>query len=187
MQYPIEPFVLSGEGVLTPPDRARWVTEEMFLRAGQSPTFTALEVAHVFFGKSTVWLRQRLVERRENYSPQRTNSGHRRFGLHDVEDFAHILLMDKVISPLQFAMTIRVIKAVAILNLYEIGDGGFLVSHWNDASSLRRQAVTLVMEQLEHLDADREPPAYGRDIERATKALRHAEEKLTFLSKKERT
>ncbi len=187
MQYPIEPFIVSGEGVLTPPDRTHWVTEEMFLRAGQSPTFTALEVAHVFFGKSTVWLRQRLVERRDVYSPQRTDSGHRRFGLHDIENFAHILLVDKVISPLQFAMTIRVIKSVAILNLYEIGDGGFLVSHWNGASLSRRQVITLAMEQMEHADDNREPPNFGRDIKTASKALRRAEHGLTSLHSKEKT
>jgi len=187
MQYPIEPFVISGEGVLTPPDRARWVTEEMFLAAGQKPVFTAMEVAHLCFGKSTVWLRQRLVERRGTYDPPRTDSGHRRFGLHDVEDLAHILLADRAISALQFAMTIRVIKSVAILNLYEIGDGGFLVKHWNGASQVRRQVITLVLDQMEHADDGRTLPSYGADIKKATTALQRAERDITFLNDKEPT
>lgn len=180
MQYPIEPFVVSGEGVLTPPDRERWVTEKMFLSAGRSPTYTALEVAHVFFGKSTIWLRQRLVERRDSYDPPRTESGHRRFGLHDVEGFAHILLADKAISPLQFAMTIRVVKSLAIMNLYEIGDTGFLVSHWNGTSMLRRHAITLVMDQMEHLDGRRTAPGCGKDIAEAARALRRAERSIVL-------
>lgn len=185
MQYPIEPFVVSGEGVLTPPDRERWVTEKMFLAAGRAPTYTALEVAHVFFGKSTIWLRQRLVERRETYDPPRTESGHRRFGLHDVEDFAHILLADKAISPLQFAMTVRVVKSLAIMNLYEIGDTGFLVSHWNGASQMRRHVIGMVLDQMEHLDGGRDLPNYGKDIEKAAKALARAERDIAFLSTKE--
>jgi hypothetical protein len=158
MQYPVEPFVISGEGVLTPPDRERWVTEEMFTASGQTPTFTVIEVANCFFGKSPVWLRKRLWE--IQYEPTRTDSNHRRFGLHQVEEFAYILLENNKLSPLHFAMAIRIIKSIAILNLYEIGDSGFLLSHWNGAQMPRRQAITLLMERLEEADADRaaDPP-----------------------------
>src|SRR3954468_3726401 len=100
MQYPIEPFVVSGEGVLTPPGRDRWVTKEMYKKAGERPNFTAQEVGEVFFGKSTVWLRKRLSERYARFEPNRTDSNHRRFGLHQIEDFAHMLLEDEAISPL---------------------------------------------------------------------------------------
>lgn len=155
MQYPIEPFVISGEGVLTPPDRSRWVTAEMFAAAKRKPVFTVIEVAHVFFGKSTTWLRKRLWERQDTFDVERTESGHRRFGLHQIEDLAHLLLEDEAITPHQFAMTVRMIKASAILNLYELGDSGFLIDHWNGAQQDRRELITLVMDALETFDAGR--------------------------------
>lgn len=179
MQYPIEPFVVSGEGVLTPRDRDRWVTKEMYLKAGERPNFTAQEVGEVFFGKSTVWLRKRLSERYDRFEPSRTDSNHRRFGLHQVEHFAHMLLEDGAISPLQFTMVIRMIKSSAILNLYEIGDSGFLQSHWNGAQLERRHAITHVMTRLEEMDAGRPRellvPAAERAISEAAAAIRRAE------------
>ena len=165
MQFPIEPFVISGEGVLTPPDRDRWITEEMYQKAGQKPTFTVIEVSNCFFNKSAVWLRKRLWETR--YEPVRTGSGHRRFGLHHIEEFAHILLEDNKLSPLHFAMAIRIIKSLAIQNLYEIGDTGFLLRHWNGAIMARRQAITMVMERLEEDDAGREPAPDGSEVQQA--------------------
>jgi hypothetical protein len=167
MQFPIEPFVVSGEGVLTPPNRDRWVTAEMFEQAGGKPVYTAIEVAHAFFGKSTTWLRKRLAERKGTFETPRTDAGHRRFGLNHIEDFAHVLLEDDAISPLQFAMTIRVIKSVAILNLYEIGDTGFLLDHWNGAIMQRRQVVTALMELLEMIDAGRKVTDEGSDFDSA--------------------
>jgi hypothetical protein len=179
MQYPIEPFVVSGEGVLTPPGRDRWVTEEMYLKAGERPNFTAQQVAEVFFGKSTVWLRKRLWERHNRFEPSRTDSNHRRFGLHQIEDFAHMLLEDEAISPLQFAMAIRMIKSSAVLSLYEIGDGGFLQGHWNGAQLERRHAITHLMTRLEELDAGRPRkllvPEAERAISEAAAAIRRAE------------
>jgi hypothetical protein len=155
MQFPIEPFVVSGEGVLIPPDRDRWVTAAMFDAAGHKPSYTVIEVAHVFFGKSPHWLRKRMWERQDRFQVDRTDAGHRRFGLHRIEDLAHILLEDGAISPLQFAMTIRIIKSTAILNMYEIGDSGFLLDHWNGAQMLRREIITQLMDRLEHWDAKR--------------------------------
>jgi hypothetical protein len=182
MQYPIEPFVISGEGVLTPRDRTRWVTERMFLDAGRKPSYTVIEVAHVFFGKSPVWLRKRLWERRETYQVSKTDAGHRRFGLHDIEEFAHLLLQAERISPTQFAMTIRIVKSVAILNTYEIGDTGFLLAHWNGALASRRTAISLVMDWLESGDAQVHPehsdPVVERHLTVATRALRRAEQRL---------
>jgi hypothetical protein len=179
MQYPIEPFVVSGEGVLTPPGRDRWVTKEMYKKAGERPNFTAQEVGEVFFGKSTVWLRKRLSERYDRFEPNRTDSNHRRFGLHQIEDFAHMLLEDEAISPLQFTMVIRMIKSSAVLNLYEIGDSGFLQGHWNGAQRERRLAITHLMTRLEELDAGRPRKllieAAERAISEAADAIRRAE------------
>jgi len=179
MEYPIEPFVINGEGVLTPPDRDRWVTEEMFREKGGLPTFTVQQVSEVFFGLSAIWLRKRLWERAAWFEPGKTKSGHRRFGLHQIEDFAHLLLEDGKISPLQFTMVIRMIKSSAIQHLYEIGDTGFLQGHWNGALMVRRQVVTRVMERLEEMDAGREPDLGDLEVERAISeaatAIRRAE------------
>jgi hypothetical protein len=179
MQYPIEPFVISGEGVLTPPDRDRWVTEEMVVKAGSLPTFTVQQVSEVFFGKSATWLRKRLWERSTRFTPGKTLSGHRRFDLSQIEDLAHMLLEDDAISPLQFAMVIRMIKSSAIQHLYEIGDTGFLLGHWNGAVMARRQVVTRLMERLEEMDAGRTrelgDPAIERAISEAATAIRRAE------------
>lgn len=179
MQYPIEPFVISGEGVLTPPGRDRWVTKEMVTKAGLLPTFTVQQVSEVFFGKSATWLRKRLWERSARYQPGKTKSGHRRFDLHQIEDLAHLLLEEDKISPLQFAMVIRMVKSSAIQHLYEIGDTGFLLGHWNGAIMARRQVVTRVMERLEELDAarmrDLDDPAIERAISEAADAIHRAE------------
>lgn len=179
MQYPIEPFVISGEGVLTPPGRDRWVTKEMFVEKGRLPTFTVQQVSEVFFGMSGTWLRKRLWERSTRFTPGKTDSGHRRFGLHQIEDFAHMLLEEDKISPLQFAMVIRMIKSSAIQHLYEIGDTGFLLGHWNGAIMTRRQALTRVMERLEEMDAGRtrnlDDPEIERAISEAATAIRRAE------------
>lgn len=173
MQHPIEPFVVSGEGILTPPDRTRWVTRKMFLSHGGRPVYSSLEVSHVIFGRGTDWLRERIVkyERKGTWSPPRTEAGHRRFGLHDVEDLAHLLLDDKSISAVQFAMVVRIVKSLAVLNLYEIGDTGFLVGHWNDADPVRKELITEVMDQMEHREAGLEWPDHGPNVLAATKAL----------------
>jgi hypothetical protein len=181
VEYPIEPFVISGEGVLTPPDRDRWVTKEMVTKAGGLPVFTVQQVSEVFFGKSATWLRKRLFERKGRYEPGKTKSGHRRFDLHQIEDLAHMLLEEDAFSPLQFTLAIRMIKSSAIQHLYEIGDTGFLLGHWNGAMMVRRLAVTHLMVRLEELDAGRDPrkllvPEAERAISEAAEAIRRAEQ-----------
>jgi hypothetical protein len=178
VQYPVEPFVITAEGVLTPPGRDRWVTEAMYRGVGSKPQYTLAEVAQVFFGRSSTWMRKKLAERKDRYQADRTEAGHRRFGLNHIEDLAHLFLEESLISPLQFAMTIRIIKACAILALYEIGDTGFLLDHWNGAQRERRVAITRVMEALESFDAGR-PYTGQTELEKsvleAALAIQHAE------------
>jgi DNA-binding transcriptional MerR regulator len=159
-----EPFVISGEGVLTPPDRDRWVTPEM---AAEGPTYAAKEVAEVYFAKSTNWLRKRLWERREDWDPDRTDAGHRRFNLSQIEDLAHLLLRERALKPQEFAMIIRHVKASALQHGYALGDTGFLLAHWNGQLSARRQMVLLVLQRLEELDAGREPIHPDREFDLA--------------------
>jgi DNA-binding transcriptional MerR regulator len=172
-----EPFVISGEGVLEPPDRDRWVTPEM---AAKGPTYATKEVAEVFFGKSTNWLRKRLFGYREDWEPDRTDAGHRRFNLSQIEDLAHLLLRERALKPPEFAMIIRHVKASALQHGYTLGDTGFLLEHWNGQLASRRQMVLLVLQRLEELDAGREPaafqnPQYEQAIEEATQAIRRGE------------
>lgn len=172
-----EPFVISGEGVLTPPDRDRWVTPEM---AASGPTYAAKEVAEVFFAKSTNWLRKRLWERREDWDAARTDAGHRRFSLAQIEDLAHLLLRERALKPPEFAMIIRHIKASAIQHGLQIGDTGFLLAHWNGQLAARRQMVLVVLQRLEELDAGRTPEPfrnaeYERAVDEATQAIRRGE------------
>jgi DNA-binding transcriptional MerR regulator len=172
-----EPFVISGEGVLTPPDRDRWVTPEM---AASGPTYAAKEVAEVFFAKSTNWLRKRLWERREDWDPDRTDAGHRRFNLAQIEDLAHLLLRERAMKPSEFAMIIRHVKASAIQHGLQIGDTGFLLAHWNGQLPARRQLILLVLERLELWDAGREPAPfsnaeYERAVDEAARAIRRGE------------
>lgn len=181
MQYPIEPFIVSGEGVLTPPGRDRWVTSHMFKLAGSRPTFTTKEAAHCFFGRSSPWLRKKLVDLRGNFDVDRTDSNHRAFGLHEIEDLAHLMLERGSISPMEFAMVVRTIKSRAILALYEIGDTGFLVRHWNDALPQRRQIITRVMDALESFDGGRaytdlvRQPELEKAVIEAALSIAHAE------------
>jgi hypothetical protein len=71
------------------------------------------------------------------------------------------------------------IKSSAVLNLYEIGDSGFLQGHWNGAQRERRLAITHLMTRLEELDAGRPRellvPAAERAISEAATAIRRAE------------
>lgn len=173
----IEPFIVSGEGVLTPPGRDRWVTEEMFRQRERSPEYSMQEVA-VFFGHPTAWLRKKLWERSERWQASRSDAGHRQFGLHQIEDLAHLLLADGVLKPLAFAMVIRHVKASAIQHRYEIGDTGFLMEHWNGAQRQRRQLVVQVMELLELMDAEREPEGYLDEVRQAATLLWHTERAL---------
>lgn len=172
-----EPFVISGEGVLTPPDRERWVTPEM---TTEGPTYAVKEVAEVFFAKSATWLRKRLWQVRDDWDSGRTDAGHRRFDLAQIEDLAHLFLRAAVLKPPEFAMVIRHVKASALQNEYAIGDTGFLLAHWNGQLAARRQMILLVLQRLEELDAGREPttfsnPEYERAVDEATTAIRRGE------------
>lgn len=179
----VEPFVISGEGVLTPPDRERWVTEEMFLQHKRKPTFATKEVAEVFFGKSPVWLRNKMIDNPVRYRVDRSESGHRRFALHQIEAVAHLLLEDGLITPKHFAMVIRHVKASAVQYGYEIGDTGFLLNHWNAAQLRRKELITKMMDLLEAWDAGRAQRADGdKDAEAvrdAAAAIQYAEKHLT--------
>lgn len=174
----IEPFVIRGEGVLTPPGRDRWVTEEMFRQRERAPEFSVQEVAEVFFGHSATWLRKKLWERSQVWQPSRSDAGHRQFGLHQIEDLAHLLLGEGVLKPLPFAMVIRHVKASAIQYRYEIGDTGFLMEHWNGALMRRRKIVIQVMDRLEDWDAGRLTTSHTeaeRAVDEAAIAIRRAE------------
>jgi hypothetical protein len=92
-----------------------------------------------------------------------------------------MLLEEDAFSPLQFTLAIRMIKSSAIQHLYEIGDTGFLLGHWNGAMMVRRLAVTHLMVRLEELDAGRDPrkllvPEAERAISEAAEAIRRAEQ-----------
>lgn len=172
-----EPFVISGEGVLTPPDRDRWVTAEM---TAEGPTYAVKEVAEVFFARSATWLRKRLWQVRDDWDSGRTDAGHRRFDLAQIEDLAHLLLRSSALKPWEFAMVIRHVKASALQNEYSIGDAGFLLTHWNGQLAARRQMVLLVLQRLEELDVGREPESfrdeqYERAVDEATQAIRRGE------------
>lgn len=179
----VEPFVINGEGVLTPPDRDRWVTAAMVRAAEDGPSYAVGEVSKIFFAHSPHWLRNRLTELAETFVTGRTDGGHRRFDLHDIEELAHRLLVDGKISAFQFAMTIRMVKAAALMHHYEIGDTGFLLRYWNGAIAERRRAITDVMEALQHFDAGRAftglaGQTWEQDVLQAALAIRQAERKL---------
>lgn len=180
MEVPLEPFVVSGEGVLTPPGRSRWVTAEMVEKFGGKPVYTMAE-ASVFFGRGSTWLRRRM-EARPEFSVGRTAAGHRCFTLYQIESLAHALLTERELSPLHFAMVVRMVKSAAILHAYEIGDAGFLQERWNGALHLRRQAISAVMDRLEHVDAAVPLPhrdsLVGQLVDDAAKAVLTLEEHL---------
>jgi hypothetical protein len=180
VEVPLEPFIVSGEGVLTPSGRSYWVTPEMVAEYGGKPSY-AMQEASVFFGRGANWLRRRM-EARPEFPVNRSSAGYRQFTLHQIELLAHTLLTDRELSPLHFAMVIRMIKSAAILHTYEIGDTGFLQAHWNGALHLRRQAISAVMDHLEHHDAH--APLHHRDalteqlVEEAAKSVLTLEEHL---------
>lgn len=153
-----EPIILSASGSLVPEDRDWWTTPEMINPRYHRPSFITREVTHCFFGRSTVWLKNLLYARfgtselddvNADIAPPRTPAGHRRWRLYDIERLARYLLEIEGIDPGQFGLTIGVLKRVAVMHGYDVGDK-HLWRLWRlDDLSRREQALEMTRQRMD--------------------------------------
>jgi hypothetical protein len=149
-------ITLSGDGTLSPRDREYWTDPEMVDSRGR-PLYGVSDVAKHFFGKSTVWLRMRLFNgygARDDLGPlepSRSDAGHRKWHLHDVERLARALLMENAINMDSFGRTINAVKAAAYLYGFDIGDYDPMATE-DDLDPVRAKAVKAVVNRLEQQD-----------------------------------
>lgn len=116
-----EPIILSVVGRLYPEGRDYWATPDMLDRDGR-PRFTSQEVAKAFLARSPIWLRMRLWRGFGDVELSRTDSGHRRWRLYDIERMARVFLEENAMQLADYARTVNVIKAVAHAYEFDLGD-----------------------------------------------------------------
>lgn len=108
-------MIIEGEGI--DPDRMMFDGVDQ----SKSPTFTMGEVAKLFFGRSTSWLR---VKERDGefvldgveIVPSRSETNWRKFVLADIERLAHALASSGAITPHHLMQTLRILKAQGVMS-----------------------------------------------------------------------
>lgn len=169
----MEPFVLDAADLgFVPPDRPYWTSPEMIGRWGSAgPLYTNQTVA-AFFGRSTPWLKLVLWQRPECadvldvIQPPRTDAGHLRWRLYDVERLAHCLLEREIISFNQWLLVLNVVKNLAVLNHYDVGDRRLKHPLDEEMPRSQQRALALVTRRLREQDS-------GEENSNADSALEH--------------
>jgi hypothetical protein len=148
-----EPIILSVENRLFPASRNYWTTPDMLDRDGR-PYFTAQEVAKGFLGRSPIWLRMRLWRGYGAVELDRTDSGHRRWRLYDIEHMARQFLEENALQLADYARTVNVIKAVAHLYQFDLGDYDPMATTIPfELDPIRMKTLQAVLYRLEAEDA----------------------------------
>jgi hypothetical protein len=156
-------IVVPGEGTLYPHDRPYWTTPEMLID-GTRPLYSTAEVAKSFMGRSPVWMRMRLwrgfglQDQNGEVELHVRSSGHRRWSLYDVERSARSFLEQRALTVPDFAKTINVIKAVAHLYGFDLGDYDPMSTTVPfDLTPQRKKALQAVLERMEQEDLGQLP------------------------------
>jgi len=153
-----EPIILSAVNRLFPEDRDYWTTPDMLDRDGR-PLFTAQEVAKGFYARSPIWLRTRLWRGFGAVDIPRTNSGHRRWRLYDIEHQARQFLDETAFSLTDYARIVNVIRAVAHLYHFDVGDYDPMATTIPfELDEIRMKTLKAVLHRLEAEDAGQVPP-----------------------------
>lgn len=157
-----ESIIVSGEGQLFPKGREYWTSPEM-LREGK-PTFGVAEVAKSFMARSPVWLRMRLwrgfghEDDLGQIVPQRTEAGHRKWTLYDIERTARAFLNEHALTLADFARTVNVVKASAYLYGFDIGEYDPMATTLPfDLDPIREKALRAILERLQLEDLGQLP------------------------------
>lgn len=155
-----EPIIISGEGQLSPRGREYWTSPEMVVDG--VPTYTTSEVAKSFMARSNIWLRMRMWRgfgAQDDLGPievGRTEKGHRRWTLYEIERMARAFLMEHALTLADYAKTINVIKAQAYLYGYDLGDYDPMATMIPfTLSPEREKALKAVLNRLEAEDMGR--------------------------------
>lgn len=155
-------LIVSGAGLLVPEDRPYWTTPDMYNERWMRNFFSTKDVATVFFGRSRTWLQHLMPITDDEIGPIEPillDSGHRRWRLWDVERQAHVLLRARKISVSHFGLVINVVKSVATMYGYDVGDPQYRNLWDSSEDPVRTQALGLVKDQL---DADQATPTKDR-------------------------
>lgn len=176
-------FIIPASGTLVPLDRPYWTNETMVNQRFMTPTFTTIEVAQVFFGRSRTWFKHLMHLEADEVGPidvprADTHNQPRRWRLYDIERFAHVLLIHHVIGLNHFSLVLHTIRCVATMYGYDVGDRRF-DSMWRVGEDpVRALAMELIDAQLH---ADEETPTVGeteRLADLAAWAIRKLEDHL---------
>lgn len=177
-------LIVSGAGSLVPEDRPYWTSPDMYNANWLRNVFSTKEVAEVFFGRSRTWLYHLMPITDDEVGPIEPiilESGHRHWRLWDIERQAHVLLRAHKISVSRFGLVINVIKSVATMYGYDVGDPQYRALWDAGEDSVRTQALGLVQDQLA---ADQNTPTKDRTeqlADVAAWAIRKLEEHLKGL------
>lgn len=118
-----QPLIMADPELVTPPDRPFWTEPWMVDDKKLWPTYSSSEVAHCFFGRSTVWLAHRLcaghhVTDEYTVDPPRRTSGYRAYRLYDIETMAHAFAGHRAISVQRLEQSIRMVRLSARMHGY---------------------------------------------------------------------
>lgn len=110
------PYVLVDPGAHMPPGRLYWTSPEM-----DRPTFHTAEVARVFFGRSSKWMKRALSAQFSvsaedgDVRPVKGSNGYYIWRLYDIERMAHALAANRLpgMTGQRLELVITVVHAVA--------------------------------------------------------------------------
>lgn len=188
-----ESYVLdAAELGFVPRDRPYWTSPDMLKTYEGTtrlrPLYSIGQVAQVFFGRSTVWLKLILWQREdtagvlEEVAPARTAAGRLSWRLYDIEILAHVLLGRGAITLQHWILVLGVVKFVAVMNRFDVGDPRIMQPLDDHTPISRQRALALVHQRLTDQDEDKRPAdvdaAEEHLIERAAWAIRHLEHHL---------
>jgi hypothetical protein len=162
-----EPIEIKMYG-LAPEDREFWTDPSMAV-----PTYSMSDTAKMFFGHAGTWLRMRLhrgfgkVDDQGPIEPARSESGHRKWTLYDIERTARAFLDEDVYDLLGYARTVNVVKAQAVLYGYDLGDYDPMAKPMPfELDPIRDRALSAVLRRLEDEDMCQHPgPLPDRALE----------------------
>lgn len=151
------PIEISGGGRLIPSDREFWTSPDM-IRKGK-PVYANGDVAKLFMGRSTIWLKMRIwrgfgaTDDLGEINPERSDGGHRRWTLYEVERLARTFLQEGALGVADYMKTINMIKAQAYLYDFDIGDDDPMAPVIPfDIDSVREKALHAVLKRLDEED-----------------------------------
>lgn len=145
-------------GALPPRDRDMWTTPEMYDEDREWPSYSAQQVAQIFFGMTTGWMRKHIMLRHHISMsgedvvkpPRSKTSNANKWRLYDIEKMAYIFAERDIITPLKLAYVVRMVRLQAQIH-------GFLsepelVPVRLSVGPLRQGIITGLLRRMQTLD-----------------------------------